>query len=642
MLKTSHRLLLLQVALIIPIILGTYLLVAEKNQLIRFNEKQIIGMNYLQTVRGILQYIAEHRGMNSAYLNGDNSMRSRMDAKQQQIGQTIEQVNVIDNQYGTILLTGRQWNIIKDQWLSIKDTLAGLDKTGSFNQHTALIKEVINLFQQVGYNSNILLNPNLDTHYLAKISMLDLPMLLESLGQLRAIGSGIAASKSITNAQKIQMLSLLSVIRPMLFNLNQDIEKTLIHHVNLRNKLQDPINDFIKNSTEFANFLEKQVIDAEEITVSASELFDKATRAIVSGFDSYNLVVPVLSDLVQKRADDARFNRNVVIGIVLFSILLAVSLSLWVSRSIINCLGGEPIEMAEIAGQIAQGNLRAVPLHDDAAIGLYSRLLAMNAQLTDIVRPARETSELVDKAANEIAQGSADLAQRTEEQAAALEETAASLEQLTVAVASSADNAEHANQVASAARQQAEQSGEIVDRAMHAMSAILQSSQKIADIIGAIDEIAFQTNLLALNAAVEAARAGREGAGFAVVAAEVRKLAQRSANAAKEIKALIADSVHEVEEGNRQVEQSGKALKGIVNAVREVSDIIAAIATTAHEQANGLEQVNKAVIQMDQVTQQNAALVEETSVASQSMSAKAHELQELMAVFHLDEEAMRH
>ncbi len=259
-----------------------------------------------------------------------------------------------------------------------------------------------------------------------------------------------------------------------------------------------------------------------------------------------------------------------------------------------------------------------------------------------IVGRITQATEQVSAAVTEIAQGSVDLSQRTEEQASALEETASSMEELTSTVKQSADNAGQANQLASTARQQAEQGGHVVDQAVTAMAAINHSSRKIADIIGVIDEIAFQTNLLALNAAVEAARAGEQGRGFAVVAGEVRKLAQRSADAAKEIKALITDSVAKVENGGKLVDQAGHTLKEIMAAIKKVSDIVAEMAAAAREQANGIEQVNKAVMQMDQVTQQNAALVEETASASQSMDDQTQELQRLMRFFTTDDRLSTH
>ncbi len=300
-------------------------------------------------------------------------------------------------------------------------------------------------------------------------------------------------------------------------------------------------------------------------------------------------------------------------------------------------LGAEPAAMVDITNRISGGDLTIRFADTGKEAGMYAALKAMNDQLRNIVTRVTQAVGQVNSAVAEIAQGSADLSQRTEKQASALEETASSMEELTSTVKQSAEHAGQANQLAGAARNQAEQGGQVVDRAIGAMSAINQSSRKIADIIGVIDEIAFQTNLLALNAAVEAARAGEQGRGFAVVAGEVRKLAQRSADAAKEIKALITDSVAKVEDGGKLVDNAGQTLKEIVTSIKKVSDIVAEMAAAAREQATGIEQVNKAILQMDQVTQQNAALVEQTAAASHSMGDQAQELQRLMSFFTLDE-----
>ena len=258
-------------------------------------------------------------------------------------------------------------------------------------------------------------------------------------------------------------------------------------------------------------------------------------------------------------------------------------------------------------------------------------------KLRNMIGQIREGAMSISSSASEISQGNTDLSQRTEEQASSLEETASSMEQMTSAVKSSADNARQANQLSASAREEAEKGGDVVRQAVAAMAEINTSSGKISEIIGVIDEIAFQTNLLALNAAVEAARAGEQGRGFAVVAAEVRNLAQRSAQAAKEIKTLIKDSVGKVEDGTKLVDDSGATLSEIVTAVKKVSDIIAEIAAAAQEQSTGIEEVNKAVTQLDEVTQQNAALVEEAAAASKSMDDQSTSLQELVSIFSIGE-----
>ncbi|MGE0859807.1 MAG: methyl-accepting chemotaxis protein [Gammaproteobacteria bacterium] len=292
-----------------------------------------------------------------------------------------------------------------------------------------------------------------------------------------------------------------------------------------------------------------------------------------------------------------------------------------------------------VMSEVQVGNLsRTLDGHYE---GEFARLQqAVNgtiAQLREVVDRIRSGALNINSAASEVAKGNTELSTRTEEQASSLEETAASMEQMTSTVQQNAENSRLANQLAASASAQATQGGEVVESAVSAMAAINQSSRKIADIIGVIDEIAFQTNLLALNAAVEAARAGEQGRGFAVVASEVRNLAQRSASAAKEIKALINDSVHKVAEGSRLVDESGRTLTEIVGAVRKVSDIIAEIAVASEEQASGIQQVNTAVTQMDQMTQQNAALVEEAAAASEAMDEETRVLLDTVGFFTLSE-----
>jgi methyl-accepting chemotaxis protein len=297
-------------------------------------------------------------------------------------------------------------------------------------------------------------------------------------------------------------------------------------------------------------------------------------------------------------------------------------------------------ELQEVLDAVNGGDLsRRIDLAQKSgffeALGAGVNRLA--ASLVEVVSRVKEAGHEIGLGAEEITAGNANLSMRTEEQASSLEETASSMEEMTTTVKQNADNAAQANQLALAAREQAEQGGAVVGKAVDAMSGINESAKKIADIIGVIDEIAFQTNLLALNAAVEAARAGEQGRGFAVVASEVRNLAGRSATAAKEIKTLIADSVRKVEDGSGLVTQSGRTLSEIVASVKKVSNIVAEIAAASREQSSGIEQVNRAVVQMDELTQQNAALVEQATAASQAMAGQVRELNDMLARYQLGE-----
>jgi methyl-accepting chemotaxis protein len=295
-------------------------------------------------------------------------------------------------------------------------------------------------------------------------------------------------------------------------------------------------------------------------------------------------------------------------------------------------------EVRLLAQAAATGDLtHRVPTQGKSGnlLSLTQAINSMADAMTNIVAQIRTAVEAVRCGTDEISRGNTDLSQRTEEQASSLEETASSMEEMTSTVKQNADNAAQANELAVAARAQAEKGGSVVAEAVAAMTGINEASTKIADIIGVIDEIAFQTNLLALNAAVEAARAGEQGRGFAVVAAEVRTLASRSAAAAKEIKSLIQDSVAKVEHGSRLVGQSGQSLSDIVTAVKKATDIVAEIAAACQEQASGIDQVNKAVTSLDQMTQQNAALVEEAASAAESLSEEAQRLDAMMTNYHI-------
>ncbi len=341
-----------------------------------------------------------------------------------------------------------------------------------------------------------------------------------------------------------------------------------------------------------------------------------------------------------QRTQMVSYTSNVVwlsVGLGAVALVGGLLLMVWLAKSITRQLGGEPASAVDVANKIAAGNLCfdiQVTARDESS--LFSAMQRMRDGLVKMVGEVRASAEAIGSGTKQIASGNSDLSQRTEEQASSLEETASSMEELTSTVKQNAENARRANELTISASAIAVKGGEVVNQVVGTMSSISESSGRIVDIIGVIDGIAFQTNILALNAAVEAARAGEQGRGFAVVASEVRNLAQRSAVAAKEIKALIADSVEKVGAGTRLVDEAGKTMGEIVDSVRQVTDIMAGITAASQEQSAGIAQVNQAVAQMDHVTQQNAALVEEAAAAAESLQEQAYQLAQAVAAFKLE------
>jgi methyl-accepting chemotaxis protein len=322
------------------------------------------------------------------------------------------------------------------------------------------------------------------------------------------------------------------------------------------------------------------------------------------------------------------------------ALLASLASALLITRGLVKQLGGEPTDAVEVAGRIAAGDLTvAIATREGDHSSLMHAMKTMRDSLSGIVSQVRVSTDTIATASGQIASGNLDLSSRTEQQAASLEETAASMEELTATVKQNSESARHANELALSASQVAERGGTVVSQVVETMGSINQSSQKIVEIIGVIDGIAFQTNILALNAAVEAARAGEQGRGFAVVAAEVRSLAQRSATAAKEIKALIDGSVQQVQAGNRLVDTAGMTMNEVVESVRRMTLIMAEILSAGDEQATGIDQINRAVTQMDEVTQQNASLVEEAAAAAESMREQAAALVQTVSVFEVDAQA---
>ncbi|RNM25512.1 methyl-accepting chemotaxis protein [Dickeya undicola] len=414
----------------------------------------------------------------------------------------------------------------------------------------------------------------------------------------------------------------------------------------VKNDTQDKQTLFGQVTDNFKNFVD---VNTKVIDAVNSEKLDDASK--ISGAVSAKYRTQLMKDLAtlvdmetasgdQAAVEAAAGYRTalyILSGLLLLALIATGIIATLIARNLSRQLGGEPTYAVSIMNQIAAGHLNTtINLRAGDTQSLLATIKNMNEKLADIIHNIVNGSESISLAASEIAQGNSDLSQRTEEQAASLVQTSSNMQQITETVKRNADNAHQASELARQTSQTAAHGGDVVDDMFKRMHEISGSSQKIVDIISVIEGIAFQTNILALNAAVEAARAGEQGKGFAVVAGEVRNLAQKSANAAKEIKTLIEGTVEKITDGSRHADTASHAMEEIVNSINKVTEIVAEISMASNEQHQGIKEIGIAIDQMDRVTQQNAALVEQAATAAQSMTEQGEQLRDSVRFFHLE------
>ncbi|WP_454690521.1 methyl-accepting chemotaxis protein [Achromobacter aloeverae] len=492
-------------------------------------------------------------------------------------------------------------------------------------------------------------------------AVLELGQLTDRAAQVQVINANMLRARValLMSARSLQDAAVEGASQSAADNAKRDAADTLKQANDLLSNVRSSFADFQKNmldddtgrqlSMNLVRRYRSYIDDGVDTMVEALRSQDYATFYMVnteygvprsaSFIDAIEEFTKYINDQQTETNQQAKHNLDLALIAVAVAVGAAILLMI-VSRIVFGRVVVRPlVDAGQHFEKIAGGDLtQRVDVRSHNEIGqLYAALKRMQESLTRTVASVRRGVEEINVGSREISAGNTDLSSRTEQQAASLEETAASMEELASTVKQNADNARQANQLAASASDVAARGGSAVSEVVNTMQGISASSRKISEIVSVIDGIAFQTNILALNAAVEAARAGEQGKGFAVVAGEVRSLAQRSAQAAKEIKGLIEDSVSKVGAGSQQVERAGATMQEIVTSVRRVTDIMGEISAASEEQSSGIDQVNRAVSQMDEVTQQNAALVEEAAAAAGSLQEQAQRLAEAVAIFKINE-----
>ncbi len=596
---------------------------------------EVTGTTPLVALNKVLQLTQSHRGMSAGMLNGNEALAGRRPAMRDAVVKAMEAFDAALAHADVSAASKSHWAELRQRWATLEPGVANrqLKAAESTKLHTQLIAAELLLSEEMMDEFGLSLDPDSDTYNLMRASIVDMPRLAENLGVMRALGSGFLTQGNLPPEGRATLQGLQKRVLELQGEMFRNLNKATAANPQMKTALQARADTSRSAVDKTLALAEQALIGASEIKASPTEYFDEFTRTIDGLYDFNGVAMGSLVQGMQNRVSGENRRQFILLAVLLLGMAAASGLAIAFIRSIT----GPVHEAVAVAQSVAAGNLHAdVTVRGSNELGqLMQALSDMNHSLIGVVGSVRQGAEGVATASAEIAQGNNDLSARTESQASALEQTASSMEELGAAVRQNADSARQANQLAHTASTVAIKGGEVVGQVVQTMHGINESSRKISDIISVIDGIAFQTNILALNAAVEAARAGEQGRGFAVVASEVRSLAGRSADAAKEITALINASVQRVEHGSVLVDQAGATMTEVVTAIKRVTDLMGEISAASNEQSLGVSQVGEAVGQMDQATQQNAALVEEMAAAASSLKSQAQELVQTVSVFQL-------
>jgi methyl-accepting chemotaxis protein len=599
------------------------------------------GLGRAESALALLRHLGQHRALAAGVLGGDGSLE----------GARGEAAAGADRRFASLqadIPKGARSAapLAKAQaaWKALADSVKGklISPSDSNSSHAELLAATGLALEALLDDHGLSVDSDAAIHYALRAGLQHVPQLLDTLGQAHALGMALLASKSAAQEERSAMSGVLLKAKERDGEVRAAVRRVFAQSEELKTKLapatlesEAAVNAAIKSARV-------DVMFSQDLARKPGEFHAEQEQAAEAQARLATRLVGEVRTMLAERASEQRGEIALAVALALAIFVAAVALAVWTARSITRPLG----HAVKVADGIAAGHLDhaidSTRAQNAEAARLLEAFRSMQGALSSLAREIQGASREIHHASAQVAEGNADLSARTESQASSLEQTAATMEELTATVKRNAESAHHASEVVTAASEAAMRGAQAVSEVSNTMQAINAASKRVVDIIGVIDSIAFQTNILALNAAVEAARAGEHGRGFAVVASEVRSLAQRSAQAAKEIKSLIAESVQAASQGARRVDETGSAMDDIMDSVQRVSSIFSEISAAGQEQRNGIEQVNKAVTQMDRTTQENAALVGEVAASSQSLQEQAQRLAEVVGRFRLARDSAGH
>ena len=636
-LNLSHKFLILGLLALALVAVPTTVYIYRALGEISVAKLEVSGTEPAIAVQKAVQLTQQHRGISAGMLANNDALAARRPAVREAVNKAMDAVDASLKAQSASPALVSSWAEHRQRWSALEQAVAArqLQPNESLKQHTQLIASLMVFTERVLDDYKLSQDPVLATSSLIRGSLEQAPWLAEKMGVLRAQGASALAQGTLPPEGRATLLAVQSRVSELYDGMLRDLDKAAQGDAALKAQLSSGTEALKSQIAATLAVAHREVIEAPALNMPANVFFDELTRTIDSLYDFNAVAMRSLVGTLDARVQGLRNAMFLMLGVMALALAGALALGLMFVRSIT-----APLRQAvDVARAVSGGdlNVRIQVQGTNETAQLMEALQEMQASLAEVVSAVHDGAESVAIASTQIAQGNNDLSSRTESQASALEQTAAAMEQLGSTVYQNADNARTANQLAQSASTVAVKGGEVVAQVVDTMKGISTASHRISEIIGVIDGIAFQTNILALNAAVEAARAGEQGRGFAVVASEVRSLAGRSAEAAKEIKALIGVSVERVDKGSALVDQAGATMTDVVSSIRRVTDLMGEITSASVEQSQAVAQVGEAVTQMDQTTQQNAALVEESAAAADSLKDQAKDLVRVVSVFKLPE-----